>query len=130
VNKIELHEGYSPEENENQRMAKYWEEDILEAMSKKWWKKSVSQKMSANSVERLLAAVWLSECDTVMAIDKNEHGGTSTANNTYRKVAYKHMFQVINGRGQKGIQKCHSQCVETGVPALFPDDKFMGFSEA
>jgi hypothetical protein len=34
------------------------------------------------------------------------------------------------GRGQKGIQKCHSKCVETDIRALFPDDKFMGFREA
>jgi hypothetical protein len=110
-------------------MAKYWEEDILEAMETQLVAKECVGENECGFCGET-PCMWLSERDTVMAIDKNEHGGTSTANNTRRKVAYKHMFQVINGRGQKGIRKCHSECVETGVQALFPDDKFMGFREA
>jgi hypothetical protein len=129
INKIELREGYSPGEKQNQRMAKYWEEDIIEAMETQ-----LVEKESVGEIKCEFCGdtpcVWLSQRDTVMEIDINEHGGTSTANNTRRKVAYKHMYQVVNGIGQKGIRLRHSECVETGVRALFPDEKYMGFREA
>jgi hypothetical protein len=77
--------------------------------------------------------VWLREMENGVAVDEMEHAGTSTVNSSRRKVAYRHMFLVINGGpGMKGVRKQLPSCVEKGVRALFPDSKgsFMGFKEA
>jgi hypothetical protein len=67
----------------------------------------------------------------VIANDENKHGHTFTINNkTRRKLAYRHMFRVVNGGpGQKGVRRRLPECVETGVRALFPDEEYMGFKE-
>jgi hypothetical protein len=77
--------------------------------------------------------VWISEIETVVAVDKMEHAGTSTLNSSRRRVAYRNMFLVINeGPGSKGVRTQLPECVEKGMRALFPDSKgnFMGFKEA
>jgi hypothetical protein len=77
--------------------------------------------------------VWVDGRDGVIANDKNENGHTfSIKNKTCRKLAFRHMFRVVNGGpGQKGVRKQLPECVEFGVRALFPDEQahYMGFKE-
>jgi hypothetical protein len=145
--KIDLQDGYSAEETENPRMQHYIEEDILEALSRddENNKKIAKEQVIANSDETSdkkvpatckycgeCPCVWLRNIDTVIAVDENEHAGMSTVNSAQRKVAYKHMFRVVNDPGQKNVRKKHSECVLNGVRALFPDQnsEYMGFREA
>jgi hypothetical protein len=73
--------------------------------------------------------VWVSERETVIAMDEVEHGH-AIVNKTRRKIGFRHMFRVINGGpGQKGVRKRLPVCVENGIRALFPDDEYMGFRE-
>jgi hypothetical protein len=77
--------------------------------------------------------VWVDGRDGVIANDENENGHTFTIENkTRRKLAFRHMFRVVNGGpGVKGVRKQLPECVEFGVRALFPDEqaKYMGFKE-
>jgi hypothetical protein len=74
--------------------------------------------------------VFLKERKNIVAQDKAMHGGTSTANSTRRRTAFKHMFYVLNGGpGTNGIRKRHPTCVETGIRGLFPDSQYMGYKE-
>jgi hypothetical protein len=76
--------------------------------------------------------VWIAEHQAVIANDQNENGHTFTIyNKTHRKIAYKHMFQAVNGPGQKCMRKTLPELVEFGNRALFPKEQaqYMGFKE-
>jgi hypothetical protein len=75
--------------------------------------------------------VWVAERAALIANNDNEHGHMFyLVNKTRRKIAFRHMFWVVNGGpGQKGVRKRLPECVESGVGALFPDNNFMGFKE-
>jgi hypothetical protein len=74
--------------------------------------------------------VFLKERKDILAHDKDVHAGMSTANSTRRRLAFKHMFYVLNGGpGTGGIRKRHPKCVEDGIHSLFPDSSYMGYKE-
>ena len=79
-----------------------------------------------------MPCVWLRERLTVIAKDDMEHGHSCTVvNSTRRRIAFKHMFVIVNGgHGQKGVRKRLPECVEKGVRGLLTDIEFMGFKEA
>jgi hypothetical protein len=146
IMKLKLHDGYSEDEDENPRMAQYWYEDIVDALEKDESKKKVGEENGIAIANRdnecdtepttceycgETPCVWVCNVQTLIAVDENEHAGTFTAGSTRRKVAYKHMFRVVNGPGQKGVRKQHFECVLKGVRALFPDasGQYMGFKE-
>jgi hypothetical protein len=143
VDRIELVDGYSIDRFENKRMAGFFEEDILNAMER-----NDEKNREIDEVVDVIAntdntddtaceycaqspCVWLQEEERVFQVDMLQHAGTLfTSNSICRKVAFKHMWRVMNGIGQNGVRTRHPECVEMGVRAAFPDSEFMGFREA
>jgi hypothetical protein len=77
--------------------------------------------------------VWLLEMESIVAVDQMKHASTLTVNSNLCRVAYRHMFLVVNGGpGRKGVRSKLPQGVVKGVQALIPDSRgeFMGFKEA
>jgi hypothetical protein len=57
--------------------------------------------------------------ENVVAVDEMEHAGTSTVNISCSRVAYRHVFLVINGvPGRKVVRNQLPESVEKGVRPL------------
>jgi hypothetical protein len=141
IKKIRLESGFSVDEKENPFMKSLMHDMVVDALAKHENTMAASERLRAeargreNSVLCSLCGenpcFWIQERVAVIANDENEHGHTFTIDNkSRRKLAYRHMFRVVNGGpGQKGVRKRLPACVETGVRALFPDEEYMGFKE-
>jgi hypothetical protein len=140
VKKIKLESGFSADEKENPFMQSLMHDMVLDALFKNDAKKTSVGNFEAANIESdkccdfcgYSPCVWIAERRAVIANDNNENGHTFTIyNKTRRKMAYKHMYRVVNGPGQKGIRHKLPECVELGVRTLFPDEQaqYMGFKE-
>jgi hypothetical protein len=139
IGKIKLEEGFSPYEKDNPFMQKLMHDMVLDALSDrhKANDKKVTSSIGGDSGGDSLCdlcgenpCVWVCHREAVIAIDEDEHGPFAIVNKTRHKVAYRHMFRVVNeGPGQKGVRKQLPGCVEKGVRALFPDNQYMGFKD-
>jgi hypothetical protein len=146
LDKVELQDGYSADMYENERMAGFFEEDILDGIwrnDEKENKKAVVLDVS-NTPDKdkdtnykdikceycgECPCVWMVERQAVIDNDLVQHAGTTTPNSTRRRVGFKHMWRVVFGVGQNGVRTRNPECVEVGVRAQFPDNKYMGFKE-
>jgi hypothetical protein len=134
LNKVSTIEGYSSDELVNPMMSSIMYESVVRELA--MYEESGGRVPPGNkTVEATvcdfcgeLPCVWLSERDAVLANDRVEHDD-SVINSKRRKTAYRHMFRVTNGLGQKGVRVQHPECIETGVRTMFPDVGFMGFKE-
>jgi hypothetical protein len=144
VTKLAMEDGYSSKQRDHDKLASIMHGRIDDALAKFKKIKATNggvflpekKRKAEEAVHRCescgeLPCVWTTERDTVVAKDEMEHGHTNAiANSARRKVAYRHMFYVVNdGYGQKGVRKRLPVCVEIGIRALFPDVEHMGFKE-
>jgi hypothetical protein len=144
VRKLTMEEGYSREEKDNPTLGAIMHDRIVHALERAAAKDEDADGRELADKKRKAEeflhqcevcletpCVWVAQSDAVIANDENEHGNLLTVtNSTRRRIAFKHMFHVINGGyGQKGVRKRHPACVEDGIRALFPDAVHMGFKE-
>ena len=92
---------------------------------------NVNQVSTRCDICEATPCMWLENQDRVLENDYLEHGHKlDVVNSTRRKIAFRYMFRVWNeGPGQKGVRKRLPECVEQGVRATMPDEKYMGFME-
>jgi hypothetical protein len=138
--KLVFEEGYCREEVENPFMKDLMHDMVVKALLKRDDEKLVTFHGKKGIVENgqcdyclEVPCVWLDEREAVVENDRNENGHTFLIENkTRRKIAFRHMFRVVNGGpGQKGVRKQLPECVECGVRRLFPDEQaqYLGFKE-
>ena len=128
--------GYSSEEEENPMMSDIMYKSVLRALDRYELgpvTATVTSGYECGTATQCefcgeLPCVWETERDTVLSNDRVMHDAV-LVNSKRRKVAYRHMYRVTNGIGQKGVRAQHPQCIEKGVRTLFPDGQFMGFKE-
>ena len=134
--KVTTIEGYSSDELVNPMMSDIMYQSVVRALERYANEPVVSTVTSACATAKPtqcefcgeLPCVWETERDTILANDGVMHDAVMV-NSKRRKVAYRHMYRVTNGIGQKGVRAQHPQCIEKGVRTLFPDGQFMGFKE-
>jgi hypothetical protein len=138
LKKITLKQGFSSDEIDNPFMKNLMHDMVMHSLSKNQKKEMVVTSIEKDSGNDCLCdlcgenpCVWVTERETVIANDEIEHGHIlAMVNKTRRKIAFRHMFRVINGGpGQKGVRKRLPVCVENGIRAVFPDEEYMGFRE-
>jgi hypothetical protein len=141
LKKIVFKEGYCKDEIENPFMRDLMHDMVVHSMTENQReKKLVGSDGNEDDGEDSQCdycsenpCVWVDGRDGVIANDENENGHTfMIENKTCRKLAFRHMFRVVNGGpGEKGVRKQLPECVEFGVRALFPDEQaqYMGFKE-
>jgi hypothetical protein len=113
VTKINTKRGFSPDEIENPFMKELMHDMVMQSLAKHQEnKKIVTTSGEEDSGSDCLCGfcgenpcVWVCQRENVIANDENEHGHAPTIilNKTRRKIAFRHMFRVVNGGpGQKG----------------------------
>jgi hypothetical protein len=146
--KLTMEEGCSPEKKDNPTLGAIMHDCVVRFLKRAAAKDEAAdgqeladKKRKAEEVLHQcevcleMPCVWITQRNTVIANNECEHGNllmvtNSTRRSTRRRIAFKHMFHIINGGyGQKGVRTRHPTCVEDGIRALFPDAVPMGFKE-